>query len=166
MGIHRWIYLIPALKLFAVSEAGTRIMNLWDSLADVQKETPAHTEQGAVCCGERKSENTAGEKWHLGWFLKGWQEDMWEAFQKPRCRGRSGLMSSSDAWEDTLRGEREDGGQFASWSSAWALDSGEELWFPPLANHTTLLWASFLTFSASLSLFVKWVVRKKKKIGS
>lgn len=46
-------------------------------------------------------------------------------------------MSSSDAWEDTSRG---DGGQFASWSSAWALDSGEELWFPPLANnHTTLL---------------------------
>lgn len=37
--------------------------------------------------------------------------DMREAIQKPRCRDRSGLTSSSDAWEDALCGEQETEGQ-------------------------------------------------------
>ena len=37
--------------------------------------------------------------------------DMREATQKPRCRDRSGLTSSSDAWEDALCGEQETEGQ-------------------------------------------------------
>ena len=43
--------------------------------------------------------------------LEGMRRDMREAFQKPRCRDRSGLTSSSDAWEDALCGDQETEGQ-------------------------------------------------------
>ena len=46
-----------------------------------------------------------------GSVLEGMSRDMGEAFQEPGCRDRSGLTSSSDAWEDALCGGQETEGQ-------------------------------------------------------
>lgn len=72
-----------------------------------------HVEQGVVHCGGSlvRKYFTGEVASGLVRVLEGMRRDMREAFQKPRCRDRSGLTSSSDAWEDALCGDQETEGQ-------------------------------------------------------